>query len=54
MASNAIAAAKQSGNPQPMRKEMQVSLAGLMQYIETGEVVTTTKDLAPTSLAAVD
>ncbi len=38
----------------PMRKELQVSLAGLKQYIETGEVVTTTKDLAPTSLAAVD
>ncbi len=38
----------------PMRKEMQVSLAGLKQYVETGELVTTTKDLAPTSLAAVD
>lgn len=36
-----------------MRKEMQVSLAGLKQYVETGEVVTTTKDLTPTSLAAV-
>ncbi len=38
----------------PMRKEMQVSLAGLKQYVETGEVVTTPKDLAPTSIAAVD
>ena len=38
----------------PMRKEMQVSLAGLKQYVETGEAVTTTKDLAATSLAAVD
>ncbi len=38
----------------PMRKEMQVSLAGLKQYVETGEAVTTTKDFAPTSLAAVD
>ena len=38
----------------PMRKEMQVSLAGLKQYVETDEVVTTTKDLAPKSLAAVD
>lgn len=38
----------------PMRKEMKVSLAGLKQYVETGEVVTTTKHLAPTSLAAVD
>ena len=38
----------------PMRKELQVSLAGLKQYIEKGEVATTTKDLAPTSLAAVD
>ncbi len=37
-----------------MRKGMQVSLAGLKQYVETGELVTTTKDLAPTSLAAVD
>ena len=37
---------------QPMGKEMQVSLAGLKQYVETGEVVTTTKDLAPNSLAA--
>ena len=38
----------------PMRKELQVSLAGLKQYIETREVVTATKDLAPTSLAAVN
>ena len=38
----------------PMRKEMQVSLAGLKQYVETGEVVTATKDLAPASIAAVD
>ena len=38
----------------PMRKEMQVSLAGLKQYVETAEVVSTTKSLAPTSLAAVD
>jgi len=38
----------------PMRKEMQVSLAGLKQYVETSEVFTTTKDLAPDSLAAVD
>ena len=37
-----------------MRKEIQVSLAGLKQYVETSEVVTTTKDLAATSLAAVD
>ena len=37
----------------PMRKEMQVSLAGLKQYVETREVVTRTKDLAPTSLTAV-
>ena len=37
----------------PMRKEMQVSLAGLKQYVETGEVVTTTNDLVPMSLAAV-
>jgi len=38
----------------PMRKEIQVILAGLKQYIETGKVVNKTKDLAPTSLAAVD
>ncbi len=38
----------------PMRKEIQVNLAGLKQYIEAGKVVNTTKDLAPTSLAAVD
>ena len=38
----------------PMRKEMQLSLAGLKQYVETGEVVATTKQLAPTSIAAVD
>ena len=38
----------------PMRKEMKVSLAGLKQYVETGEVVTASKDLAPPSLAAVD
>ena len=38
----------------PMRKEMKVSLAGLKQYVETGEVVVTTRHLAPTSLAAVD
>ena len=38
----------------PMRKELQVSLAGLKQYIEAREVVTATKDLAPTSLAAVN
>ena len=37
----------------PMRKEMRVSLAGLKQYVETSEVVTTTKDLTPTSVAAV-
>ena len=37
----------------PMRKEMQVSLAGLKQYVETSEVVTTTKDLTPMSVAAV-
>ena len=37
----------------PMRKEMQVSLAGLKKYVETGEVVNTTKDLTATSLAAV-
>ena len=37
----------------PMRKEMQVSLAGLKEYVETGEVVNTTKDLTATSLAAV-
>ncbi len=36
----------------PMRKEIQVSLAGLKQYVETREVVTTTKDLAPAPLAA--
>ena len=38
----------------PMRKEMQISLAGLKQYVESGEAVTTTKDLAPASLVAVD
>ena len=38
----------------PMRKEMQLSLAGLKQFVETGEVVTTTEQLAPTSIAAVD
>ena len=38
----------------PMRKEMQVSLAGLKQYVETSELVTTTKNLAPASLAAVN
>ena len=37
----------------PMRKEMQVSLAGLKQYVESGEAVATTRELAPTSLAAV-
>ena len=36
----------------PMRKEMQVSLAGLKQYVERREVVTTTTGLTPTSLAA--
>ncbi len=38
----------------PMRKEMRLSLAGLKQYAETGEVVATTEQLAPTSIAAVD
>ena len=38
----------------PMSKEMRVTLAGLKQYVETGEVVATTEQLSPTSIAAVD
>ena len=36
-----------------MRKEMAVSLAGLKQYTETGEVVAAPKDVAAPALAAV-
>ena len=37
-----------------MSKEMRVTLAGLKQYVETGEVVATTEQLSLTSIAAVD
>lgn len=38
----------------PMNKEMRVTLAGLKQYVETGEIVATTEQLDQASIAAVE